>query len=102
MDQGQPLLLPPGLHSWTSETMRFVRAYDLSAHVIEIGERAVSLPLVTLRLPHRAVDATTSPAHDPSSFEKAHTPSSPSTRGTLRLRRIAGSSRSSRADRLTW
>mmetsp|Transcript_15806 Transcript_15806/g.28487 ORF Transcript_15806/g.28487 Transcript_15806/m.28487 type:complete len:472 (+) Transcript_15806:164-1579(+) len=37
MDQGQPVLLPPGLHSWKSETMRFVRAYDLSAHVVEIG-----------------------------------------------------------------
>jgi len=37
MDQGQPVLLPPGLHSWTSETMRFVRAYDLSEHVVEIG-----------------------------------------------------------------
>lgn len=37
MDQGQPVLLPPGLHSWTSESMRFVRAYELSAHVVEIG-----------------------------------------------------------------
>lgn len=37
MDQGQPVLLPPGLHSWTSETLRFVRAYDVSSSVVEIG-----------------------------------------------------------------
>jgi len=37
MDKGQPVLLPPGLHSWTSETMRFQRAYNLEDHVIQLG-----------------------------------------------------------------
>mmetsp|Transcript_93912 Transcript_93912/g.268941 ORF Transcript_93912/g.268941 Transcript_93912/m.268941 type:complete len:577 (-) Transcript_93912:7-1737(-) len=37
MDQGQPVLLPPGLHSWTSETMRFKGAYNLEDHVIQVG-----------------------------------------------------------------
>jgi len=36
-DKGQPVLLPPGLHSWKSETMVFHRSYDLDDHVIEIG-----------------------------------------------------------------
>ena len=36
-DMGQPVLLPPGLHSWTSETMRFLKMYKLDEHVIQIG-----------------------------------------------------------------
>ena len=36
-DKGQPVLLPPGLHSWKSDTMTFVRSYDLNEHVIEVG-----------------------------------------------------------------
>lgn len=36
-DMGQPVLLPPGLHSWTSETLVFERMIELSEHVIELG-----------------------------------------------------------------
>lgn len=36
-DMGQPVLLPPGLHSWTSETLSFGGIYDLDSHVITIG-----------------------------------------------------------------
>jgi len=36
-DMGQPVLLPPGLHSWMSETLRFEGIYDLESHVITIG-----------------------------------------------------------------
>lgn len=36
-DRGQPVLLPPGLHSWTSETLRYERTYELENHVIEVG-----------------------------------------------------------------
>lgn len=37
IDMGQPVLLPPGLHSWTSETMRFEQMCRLDEHVIEVG-----------------------------------------------------------------
>jgi len=36
-DKGQPVLLPPGLHSWKSETMKFIKIYSLDDHVITIG-----------------------------------------------------------------
>lgn len=36
-DMGQPVLLPPGLHSWTSETLQFERILNLDEHVIVIG-----------------------------------------------------------------
>ncbi len=37
-DMGQPLLLPPGLHSWISETIRFDRMYRLDdAPILQIG-----------------------------------------------------------------
>jgi len=36
-DKGQPVLLPPGLHSWKSETMKFIQMYSLDDHVITIG-----------------------------------------------------------------
>lgn len=36
-DKGQPVLLPPGLHSWTSDTLTFMKAFDLDEHVIEVG-----------------------------------------------------------------
>jgi len=36
-DMGQPVLLPPGLHSWTSETLQFERIVSLDEHVIVIG-----------------------------------------------------------------
>ncbi len=35
---GQPILLPPGLHSWTSETIRFEKMYKLDdSPVLTIG-----------------------------------------------------------------
>lgn len=36
-DRGQPVLLPPGLHQWQSDTLVFERNLDLSLHVIEMG-----------------------------------------------------------------
>jgi regulator of protease activity HflC (stomatin/prohibitin superfamily) len=40
-DKGQPILLAPGLHTWKSATMRFVKSYDLNNNVI-------SMPPLTL------------------------------------------------------
>lgn len=37
MDNGQPVLLPPGIHVWTSESRKFVRAVPLNDHKIELG-----------------------------------------------------------------
>jgi hypothetical protein len=34
---GQPVLLPPGMHSWTSETMMFKHLKLLDDHVITLG-----------------------------------------------------------------
>lgn len=36
-DMGQPVLLPPGLHAWSSETLVFDRMLELNDHVIELG-----------------------------------------------------------------
>mmetsp|Transcript_180 Transcript_180/g.261 ORF Transcript_180/g.261 Transcript_180/m.261 type:complete len:569 (-) Transcript_180:1141-2847(-) len=37
-DMGQPLLLPPGLHSWVSETIRFDRMYRLDdSPILQLG-----------------------------------------------------------------
>merc|ERR1719230_1532468 len=36
-DQGQPILLPPGLHQWRSPTMVFEKSYDLNNNVIHMG-----------------------------------------------------------------
>lgn len=36
-DMGQPVLLPPGLHAWVSETLQFKRIVSLDEHVIVIG-----------------------------------------------------------------
>lgn len=36
-DRGQPVLLPPGLHQWQSDTLVFEKNLDLSLHVIEMG-----------------------------------------------------------------
>ena len=36
-DMGQPVLLPPGMHSWTSETMKVKNLKLLDDHVITIG-----------------------------------------------------------------
>ena len=37
LDQGQPILLPPGLHQWRSPTMVFEKSYDISNNVIRLG-----------------------------------------------------------------
>lgn len=36
-DQGQPILLPPGLHQWRSPTMTFEKSFDLNNNVIHLG-----------------------------------------------------------------
>jgi len=36
-DRGQPILLPPGMHQWKSDTLRWVRNIDLANHIIELG-----------------------------------------------------------------
>merc|ERR1719183_1949294 len=36
-DRGQPVILPPGLHQWKSDTLRFGEMIDLSESVICIG-----------------------------------------------------------------
>ena len=37
MDNGQPVLLPPGIHVWESETLDFLQLIALDDHVIKIG-----------------------------------------------------------------
>ena len=37
MERGQPVLLPPGMHQWKSETLKFERLIDLNQPVIELG-----------------------------------------------------------------
>lgn len=37
MDNGQPVLLPPGIHVWKSDSMYYERAVPLNDHVIKIG-----------------------------------------------------------------
>eukprot|EP00971_Amphidinium_carterae_P325707 6456115-Amphidinium_carterae.1 len=36
-DNGQPVLLPPGIHVWTSETLRYMNAVSLAQHIIQMG-----------------------------------------------------------------
>jgi len=36
-DNGQPVLLPPGIHVWTSETLRYQNAVSLDQHNISLG-----------------------------------------------------------------
>merc|ERR1712054_301688 len=36
-DMGQPVLLPPGLHEWQSQTLRFIKALDLNNAIIRLG-----------------------------------------------------------------
>lgn len=36
-DNGQPVLLPPGIHVWTSESLEFLKSISLSAHLIHLG-----------------------------------------------------------------
>ena len=37
MDNGQPVLLPPGIHVWTSDSRHFVNSYPLDDHIIKLG-----------------------------------------------------------------
>lgn len=36
-DNGQPVLLPPGIHVWTSESMDFKQSFALDDHVLHLG-----------------------------------------------------------------
>jgi len=36
-DMGQPILLPPGLHEWQSQTLRYIESVDLNNAVIKLG-----------------------------------------------------------------
>merc|ERR1712216_414076 len=36
-DRGQPVLLPPGMHQWKSDTLKFEKVIDLAQHVIMLG-----------------------------------------------------------------
>jgi len=36
-DNGQPVLLPPGIHVWTSETLAYDKAIALDQHMINLG-----------------------------------------------------------------
>jgi len=36
-DMGQPVLLPPGMHSWMSETLIFEKMFPLDNHIIRLG-----------------------------------------------------------------
>ena len=36
-DRGQPVLFPPGLHQWDSQTLKFKKCIDLCQPVIEMG-----------------------------------------------------------------
>merc|ERR1711977_244225 len=40
-DMGQPVLLPPGLHEWQSQTLKFVRSVDLNNANIKLGPYTV-------------------------------------------------------------
>jgi len=36
-DNGQPVLMPPGIHVWTSETLRYREAVALDQHILKLG-----------------------------------------------------------------
>merc|ERR1719330_908795 len=36
-DNGQPILFPPGIHVWTSETLQYKEAVSLDKHVLKLG-----------------------------------------------------------------
>jgi len=36
-DNGQPVLLPPGIHVWTSDTLSYKRAISLDQHMVSLG-----------------------------------------------------------------
>merc|ERR1712216_740643 len=50
-DRGQPVLLPPGMHQWKSDTLKFLKKVDLAKHVIDLGP----LTLVTVDEGYSAV-----------------------------------------------
>ena len=37
MDNGQPVLLPPGIHVWTSESLFFQKQVPLNDHLVALG-----------------------------------------------------------------
>ena len=37
LDKGQPILLPPGLHCWKSNTLKYIKTYSLENHCIDVG-----------------------------------------------------------------
>jgi len=36
-DNGQPVLLPPGIHVWTSDTLSYKKAISLDQHMVSLG-----------------------------------------------------------------
>merc|ERR1719379_1382443 len=50
-DNGQPVLLPPGIHVWTSESLFFVRPVALDDHIVNLGP----MTLVTVNEGYSAV-----------------------------------------------
>merc|ERR1711959_667574 len=40
-DMGQPVLLPPGLHEWKSQTLKFKQSVDLNNTIIRLGPYTV-------------------------------------------------------------
>ena len=38
MDNGIPVLLPEGLHAWTSHSMHFIRSVPLDDNIVELEE----------------------------------------------------------------
>merc|ERR1719231_1788213 len=36
-DNGQPVLLPPGVHVWTSESLHYIKAVALDDHIVTLG-----------------------------------------------------------------
>merc|ERR1719156_424386 len=41
MDNGQPVLLPPGIHVWTSESLFFIKPVKLDDHIVDLGPMTV-------------------------------------------------------------
>ena len=37
IDNGQPVLFPPGIHVWTSDSLEFIKSIPLSEHLIKLG-----------------------------------------------------------------
>jgi len=40
-DNGQPVLLPPGIHVWTSESLFFIKPVPLDNHIVDLGPMAL-------------------------------------------------------------